>query len=152
MMSHVRMRSPLLAVTASATLAMLPVLVNAPAGAAAKVPEIAPYFEPTGVHTGNLSTAVKDHGLKSFTAAFVLGKKCVPAWDDYSAITGTDAKSTLVKKAKKAGATPIISFGGQSGDELAKVCTTRSNLVTAYTGVINKFGATKIDLGAAPAE
>jgi hypothetical protein len=69
----------------------------------------------------------------------------VPTWDDYSTITTTDAKSALVKKAKTAGATPIISFGGQSGNELAKVCTTVSALTTAYTGVINKFGVTKID-------
>jgi hypothetical protein len=144
-MSHVWMRRTLLAVTASATLAMVPVLVDAPVHAAAKIPEIAPYFETTGVHTANLATAVKSHGLKSFTAAFVLGKKCVPTWDDYSTITTTDARSALVKKAKTAGATPIISFGGQSGTELAKVCTTVSALTTAYTGVINKFGATKID-------
>ncbi len=144
-MSGFRTRTTLLAATASATLAMLPVLASSPADAAAKVPEVAPYFEPTGVHLGNLQTAVNSHGLKSFTAAFVLGKTCTPTWDDGSTITGTDAKSNLVKKAKTAGATPIISFGGQSGNELAKVCTTTSKLVTAYTGVINKFGVTKID-------
>ena len=129
-MSHVRLRRTLLAVTASATLA-LPVLVSAPVDAAAKIPEMAPYFETTGMHPGNLQTAVKSHGLKLFTAAFVLGKKCVPTWDDYSTITATDARSALVKKAKTAGATPIISFGGQSGNELAKVCTTVSALTTA---------------------
>jgi hypothetical protein len=144
-MSRVRTRATLLAAAASATLAMLPVLTSSPADAAAKIPEVAPYFEPTGVHLGNLQTAVNSHGLKSFTAAFVLGNKCTPTWDDGSTITGTDAKSNLVKKAKTAGATPIISFGGQSGNELAKVCTTTSKLVTAYTGVINKFGAGKID-------
>jgi hypothetical protein len=144
-MSRFRTRTTLLAATASATLAMLPVLASSPADAAAKIPEVAPYFEPTGVHTGNLITAVKSHGLKSFTAAFVLGKTCTPTWDDYSTITGTDARSKLVKNAKTAGAAPIISFGGQSGNELAKVCTTTSKLVTAYTKVINTFGATKID-------
>ena len=144
-MSHVRMRSTLLAATASALLVVLPVLATPPADGAATVPEVAPYFEPTGTHTANLNTAVTKHGLKSFTAAFVLGKKCVATWDDGSTITTTDARSALVKKAKTAGALPIISFGGQSGNELAKVCTTTSNLVTAYTGVINKFGATKID-------
>ena len=116
-----------------------------PADGAATIPEVAPYFETTGTHTTNLNTAVTQHGLKSFTAAFVLGKKCVATWDDGSTITTTDAKSALVKKAKTAGALPIISFGGQAGNELAKVCTTTANLVTAYTGVINKFGATKID-------
>ncbi len=144
MMGRVRMRTSMFAATAS-TLLMLPVLASAPADGAATVAEVAPYFETTGVHPGNLQTAVKSHGLKSFTAAFVLGKGCVPTWDDYSTITTTDARSKLVKNAKTAGATPIISFGGQSGNELAKVCTTTSKLVTAYTGVINKFGVRKID-------
>ena len=144
-MGQLRMRRTALAVAAAAGLVMAPVLAEAPVGAAATIPEVAPYFETTGVHTGNLLTAVKSHGLKSFTAAFVLGKKCVPTWDDYSTITGTDARSKLVKSAKTAGATPIISFGGQSGNELAKVCTTVSALTTAYTGVITKFGATKLD-------
>ena len=144
-MGRVRLRTSMFAATAS-TLLMLPVLACAPADGAATVAEVAPYFEPTGGHTGNLLTAVKSHGLKSFTAAFVLGNKCVPTWDDGSTITGTDASSKLVKNAKSAGATPIISFGGQSGTELAKVCTTTSKLVTAYTGVINsKFVVRKID-------
>jgi hypothetical protein len=143
-MSRVRVRRTVFAAIAS-TLLMVPLLACSPAVGAAKVAEVAPYFETTGVHLGNLQTAVTSHGLKSFTAAFVLGKGCVPTWDDYSTISATDAKSARVKKAKTAGATPIISFGGQSGNELAKVCTTTSKLVTAYTGVINKFGARKID-------
>ena len=138
-------KASVLALTASVTLGVLPIALQGPADAASTVPEVAPYFEPTAVHTGNLMTAVTQHGLTSFTAAFVLGKKCVPAWDDYTTITGTDARSTLVKRATSAGAVPIISFGGQSGNELAKVCTSTSSLVAAYTSVINKFRTTRID-------
>lgn len=143
-MVRLRTRRALAALAASSALAFTPALQPASADGAA-IREVAPYFEPTGTHKANLSAAVTKHGLKSFTAAFVLGRKCVPTWDDYSTITGSDPKSKLVKQAKTAGATPIISFGGQSGNELAKVCTSTSSLVAAYTSVINTFGATKID-------
>lgn len=140
------MRGRIAAIIGTAvTCAVAPMLAAPSASAATSALEIAPYFETTGPHSANLNTAVTKHGLKSFTAAFVLGKGCTPTWDDYSTITSTDARSALVKKAKTAGATPILSFGGQSGNELAKVCTSATSLVTAYTGVINKFGVSKID-------
>jgi hypothetical protein len=123
------------------------------ANATTPVPEVAPYFEPTATHNGNLATAIASHGLKSFTAAFVLGKGCTATWDDSTTITGTDARSKLVKAGQTSGATAIISFGGQAGTELAKGCTAPTSLVTAYTGVINKFKVTKIDFdieGTAP--
>jgi len=118
-----------------------------PAGAAAAVPEIAPYFETSGPHQGNLSAAVSSHKLKSFTAAFVLGKGCTPTWDDSAPISTATAENALVTGAKSKGATPIISFGGQAGIELAKACPgpSTTKLVAAYSSVINKFGVTKVD-------
>jgi chitinase len=115
------------------------------ASATTPIPEVAPYFETTATHSGNLATAIASHGLRSFTAAFVLGKGCTATWDDGSTITGTDARSKLVKAGQTSGATAIISFGGEFGAELAKTCTNVTSLVTAYTGVINKFGVSKID-------
>ncbi|HEY1737727.1 MAG TPA: hypothetical protein VGI86_03405, partial [Acidimicrobiia bacterium] len=84
-----------------------PVLGAAPAGAKAPIPEVAPYFEPTATHSGNLATAVSKHGLRSFTAAFVLGNGCTATWDDGTTITGTDARSKLVKAGQTSGATAI---------------------------------------------
>ena len=115
------------------------------ASATSQVPEIAPYFETSGTHTGNLQAAVTGHGLRSFTAAFVLGNGCTPTWDDGTPLATATAENALVTAAKGKGATPIISFGGQAGIELATGCTTQSKLVTAYTAVINRFKITKID-------
>jgi chitinase len=109
------------------------------------VPEIAPYFETTGTHAGNLQTAINSHGLRSFTAAFVLGKGCTPTWDDGRPLASASTENGLVTAAKNAGATPILSFGGQAGNELATTCTKQSKLVAAYTSVINRFKVSKID-------
>jgi Glycosyl hydrolases family 18 len=117
------------------------------------IAEVAPYFETTNLHTTNLHDAIATHGLRSFTAAFVLGNACTPTWDDHSTITGTDPRSVLVRNAKAQGATPIISFGGQAGSELASVCTNPAKLAAAYMAVITKFAVTKVDFdieGAGP--
>jgi hypothetical protein len=122
-----------------------------PASAAPAVPEIAPYFETSATHTGNLNTAIASHGLKSFTVAFVLGKGCSPTWDNSTPISTATAENALVTKAKSKGAIPIISFGGAEGTELAKACPSptktpnTTKLVAAYSSVINKFGVTKVD-------
>jgi chitinase len=113
--------------------------------AALTATQIAPYFETTGAHPDNLRLAIAQHGLKSFTAAFVLGKGCTPAWDNNVAVSASPALNKLVSDAKAQGAVPIISFGGQSGSELATVCTNQAALVTAYTNVINRFAVKKID-------
>lgn len=126
-------------------LALAATAPSGPVARAATVPEVAPYFETTGVHTGNLATAISGHGLRSFSTAFVLGKGCTPTWDDNSPLSSATAKNALVTKAKAMGAVPIISFGGQAGKELAISCTNQSSLVAAYTSVIQRFGVTKID-------
>jgi Glycosyl hydrolases family 18 len=125
--------------------ALLAGFAAVPGNAATTVPEVAPYFETTGAHAGNLHAAIASHGLRSFTAAFVLAKGCTPTWDNYAPISTATALNKLVSDAKTQGASPIISFGGQSGNELAKVCTDQTKLVAAYTSVINKFKVTKID-------
>jgi hypothetical protein len=107
--------------------------------------EVAPYVEPTSPHAAALLPAVRQHELHQFTVAFVLGRGCRPTWDDYSPITGTDAGSKLVARARAAGAVPIVSFGGQSGHELATVCTSRRALVAAYAAVVRRLHATSID-------
>jgi hypothetical protein len=66
----------LLAAGAAAVVSAATCWAAFPVSAAIAVPEVAPYFETSGPHKTNLSTAVTSHGLKSFTAAFVLGKGC----------------------------------------------------------------------------
>src|SRR4051794_33056287 len=121
-------------------------LALAPAASAAgQIPEIAPYFETSGTHTANLQNAINTHGLRSFTAAFVLGKGCTPTWDDGKPLVSATAENALVTAAENNGATPIVSFGGQQGTELATGCKTQTKLVAAYISVINRFHVSKID-------
>jgi hypothetical protein len=50
-----------------------------------------------------------------------------------------------IATAKADGATPIVSFGGAGGTELAMACTTESSLQAAYQAVITHLGVTHID-------
>jgi hypothetical protein len=50
-----------------------------------------------------------------------------------------------IATAKADGATPIVSFGGADGVELAQSCTTLSSLVAAYQSVITTLGVNHID-------
>ena len=141
----------IVSVASAVALTAVPAAATPPVATA--TPEVAPYFETSGTHRTNLQTAITAHGLSSFTAGFVLGKVCQPTWDDSTVITGTDPDSKLVAKATAAGASAIISFGGQQGTELATGCATQSKLVAAYRSVIKKFAVSKIDFdieGAGP--
>jgi chitinase len=44
-----------------------------------------------------------------------------------------------------AGGNIIISFGGESGGELAQTCTSVSQLTAAYQNVVNTYGVTRLD-------
>ena len=134
-----------LVLSAAATAGALPSAGAAPGALSRPVPVVAPYFEPTNVHTHSLLKAIRHHGLSAFTAAFVLGRGCTPTWDDDSPITGTDANSRLVEQAIRAGGRPILSFGGQAGDELATTCIRRGKLVAAYQRVMTLFGTRRLD-------
>ena len=51
----------------------------------------------------------------------------------------------IVGEIEADGATPIVSFGGAGGTELAMACTTESSLQAAYQSVINHLGVNHID-------
>ena len=98
-----------------------------------------------------LATDQTGSGAKNIVAAFILatGNTCTPAWDGDSGNGITSARSTTIAsdmaKVRANGGDALISFGGQSGTELAIGCTNTANLTTAYRSVIDKFGLTKID-------
>jgi hypothetical protein len=50
-----------------------------------------------------------------------------------------------ITKAESEGATPIVSFGGEAGVELAQSCPNLSQLVSAYQSVINTLHVSHID-------
>jgi hypothetical protein len=106
---------------------------------------VAPYVDMTNSQEPLLDQAVTQAGLKSFTAAFVTGSGCTPIWGDTLPVTNDPAVTAEISKAESEGATPIVSFGGEAGIELAQSCTNLSQLTAAYQSVIAALHVTHID-------
>jgi chitinase len=105
----------------------------------------APYVDMTNNQEPMLDQAATQAGLKAFTTAFVIGSGCTPIWGDTLPVTNDPTVTGEITKAESEGATPIVSFGGASGIELAQSCTNLSQLVAAYQSVINTLHVTHID-------
>lgn len=130
--------------TGTATAAPAP---HAPASAppAAAYSVVAPYVDMAGPNRDNIGAAI-DAGLTDVTAAFVIGKRCTPIWDDNEPVASDTAVTAAIQDAQTRGADVIVSFGGAAGKDLARTCTDVDALTTAYQSVIVKFGITGIDL------
>jgi hypothetical protein len=105
---------------------------------------VAPYVDLSANSATMLDTAISQAGLKSYTAAFVLGSGCKPIWGDTLGVENSTANAKI-SAAKKAGASAIISFGGAGGVELAQSCTDASSLTSAYQSVIDKYEVDHVD-------
>jgi Carbohydrate binding domain/Glycosyl hydrolases family 18 len=105
----------------------------------------APYVDMTNLQEPMLDQAATTAGLKAFTAAFVIGSGCTPIWGDTLPVTNDPTVTGEITKAESEGATPIVSFGGEAGIELAQSCTNLTQLVAAYQSVINTLHVTHID-------
>lgn len=123
----------------------LAVFTGTPSAAATNAYTVAPYVDMTNNQESMLNSAISNGGLKSFTAAFVIGSGCTPIWGDTLPVSNDPTVSGEISQAESAGASPIVSFGGAGGVELAQSCTTLSQLTSAYQSVINQFGLTHID-------
>ncbi|HEX6523363.1 MAG TPA: fibronectin type III domain-containing protein [Streptosporangiaceae bacterium] len=106
---------------------------------------VAPYVDLTNNQEPMLDRAATQAGLKAFTAAFVIGSGCTPIWGDTLPVTNDPTVTGEITKAESEGATPIVSFGGEAGIELAQSCTNLSQLVAAYQSVINTLHVSHID-------
>jgi hypothetical protein len=106
---------------------------------------VAPYADMTNLQEPMLDQAATQDGLKAFTAAFVIGSGCTPIWGDTLPVTNDPTVTGEITKAESEGATPIVSFGGEDGVELAQSCTNLSSLEAAYQSVINTLHITHID-------
>jgi hypothetical protein len=106
---------------------------------------VAPYADMTNLQEPMLNEAATQAGLKAFSAAFVIGSGCTPIWGDTLPVTNDPTVTGEIKTAEADGATPIVSFGGEDGIELAQSCTTLSSLVAAYQSVISTLGVNHID-------
>jgi hypothetical protein len=94
---------------------------------------------------GMLDTAITGHGLKAYTAAFVLGEGCTQIWGDTLPIGADSYTDPLLAKAKSEGASVIISSGGSAGEPLAWTCSTQSTIDAGYQAIINDYGVTQLD-------
>jgi Carbohydrate binding domain/Glycosyl hydrolases family 18 len=108
------------------------------------VGKVAPYADMSNNQEPMLNSAAQA-GLKTYTAAFVISAGCSPIWGDTLPVTNDPAMDQEIATAKADGATPIVSFGGAGGTELAMACTTESSLQAAYQAVINHLGVNHID-------
>lgn len=107
-------------------------------------PTVAPYLEMAGPNVRNLDAAMSA-GLRSVTAAFVIGRNCKPVWDDQQPVAADPAATTAIRTAQGKGAHVIVSFGGASGIDLARSCTNVRKLTAAYQFVVSKFHVKRID-------
>lgn len=120
------------------------------APAAASTTVFAPYVDMVGANPHLLSQALQGK-LGDFTAGFVLGKPgdgCKPVWDDNTtSAVDENATNDQIDNAQHSGArvTPIVSFGGAGGRDLALTCTNQTKLTQAYQSVIDRYALTRID-------
>ncbi|WP_037912025.1 carbohydrate binding domain-containing protein [Actinacidiphila yeochonensis] len=137
--------------TAGVTVALAP----ASSAAGSSVYSVAPYVDMSNGQEGLLDTAVTGHGLKAYTAAFVLGEGCTQIWGDTLPIGADSYTDPEIARAKSEGASVIISSGGAAGEPLAWTCSTQSTIDAGYQAIINDYGVTQLDFdveGAAVAD
>jgi chitinase len=104
----------------------------------------APYLQIDSGDAGDMSADMKASGDKFYTLAFLVPKSgCTPMWEDGNDSLG--AFTSQVNSFKSAGGNVIISFGGESGGELAQTCTSVTSLTAAYANVVKTYGVTRLD-------
>ena len=128
-----------------------------PAGAAtgSSVYAVAPYVDMSANTESLLDSAITGHGLKAYTAAFVIGTGCNQIWGDTLPIGNDSYTDPEIARAKSEGASVIISSGGAAGEPLAWTCSTQSSINSGYQALINDYGVTQLDFdveGAAVAD
>ena len=104
----------------------------------------APYLQITGGDAGDMAADMGATGLKYYTLAFLIPQSgCTPEWEDGGDSAG--AFTAQINSLKAAGGNVIISFGGESGGELAETCTSVNSLTAAYANVVNTYGVNRLD-------
>ncbi len=105
----------------------------------------APYTDMSNSQESLLDTAITQHGVKTFTAAFVIGSGCNDIWGDTLPVGNDSFTDPLIAKAKSEGANVIISSGGAAGWPLAWTCTDQSAINAGYQKIISSYGVNSLD-------
>src|SRR5580658_7056050 len=115
-----------------------------PAAAALPAHFAAPYLQIDSSDAGDMAADEAATGLKDYTLAFLIPQSgCTPEWEDDG--SGVGAFAAQISAIQNSGGNVIISFGGESGGELAQTCTNVSQLTAAYQNVVNTYGVTRLD-------
>ena len=116
----------------------------AAAGSAFPAHFAAPYLQIGSSDAGDMAADEAATGLKYYTLAFLIPQSgCTPEWEDDG--SGVGAFASQISAIQASGGNVIISFGGESGGELAQTCTSVSQLTAAYQNVVNTYGVTRLD-------
>jgi hypothetical protein len=145
-------------VTATSATAQAATVHRAPSvisNAAGGTYSVAPYVD-MGVSTESLlNTAITSNGLKSYTAAFIIGEGCTQIWGDTEPVGNDPYIDPEIAKAKSEGASVIISSGGAAGYSIPWTCTDQSTINSSLQTIINDYGTNQLDFdieGAAVAD
>jgi hypothetical protein len=114
----------------------------------------APYIDMGSWPTPVLPDVATASTLKNFTLAFITGTGCKASWfNAYDPRTAWGLSD--INAIRSRGGDVKISFGGESGSELAQVCTSVSALQAEYQAVVTAYKLKYIDFdieGAAVAD
>jgi chitinase len=128
----------------SGSLALATAEPAAAAGSAFPAHFAAPYLQIASSDAGDMAADEAATGLKYYTLAFLIPQSgCTPEWEDDG--SGVGAFAAQISAIQAAGGNVMISFGGESGGELAQTCTNVSQLTAAYQNVVNTYGVTRLD-------
>ncbi|HEY2239749.1 MAG TPA: ricin-type beta-trefoil lectin domain protein [Streptosporangiaceae bacterium] len=104
----------------------------------------APYLQIDNGDAGDMAADMSATGVKYYTLAFLIPQSgCTPQWEDGGESVGSF--TAQINSLKSAGGNVIISFGGESGGEIAQTCTNVSSLTAAYANVVNTYGVNRLD-------
>jgi chitinase len=104
----------------------------------------APYLQVDNGDVGDMAADQNASGDKYYTLAFLTPTSgCSMEWEDGGNAVG--AFTSQISSLQAAGGNVIISFGGESGGEVAQTCTSVSSLTAAYAKVVSTYGVTRLD-------
>src|SRR6201995_908839 len=104
----------------------------------------APYLQLDNGDAGDMAADISASGVKDYTLAFLIPQSgCTPQWEDGGESVGSF--TAQINSLKSAGGNVIISFGGESGGEIAQTCTSVNSLTAAYANVVNTYGVNRLD-------
>ncbi|HWM38958.1 MAG TPA: chitinase [Streptomyces sp.] len=104
-----------------------------------------PYVDTSLKPSYDLVKGAEKTGVKEYNLAFISpGGGCTPKWGGRQELRDNPV-ARQADELRDKGGDVRISFGGQSGNELARVCGSVDKLVNAYSQVIDAYDLKKVD-------